>query len=443
MISADSHVIEPPDVWSERLRSEWGDRAPRVRLDDDGNDWWYVDGYRTNSFAGGTQTGHRFADPDALVLADRFENVREGAYDPDRYVDENLSDGVIASVLYPTQQMQHYAVRNTALVDATCRAYNDWLAEFCAAHPQRLRGVAALNVDDIAVAAAELDRAIGRGLVAGLIPVALPSGRTYADPAFDRLWEVAARLDAPLSLHIGTYRASPDRQKPPVIAGAQLATPKPAQTSFATADHWVRQALGDLIFSGVFERHPRLRVVSAEHEVGWLPFFVERMDYTYTQRATKGHRFANGVLPSDFVHANVWVQFCEDPLASIVAHSIGSDRLLWGSDYPHSEGLFPRSREVFADRTAGLDERARRQIATDNAAALYGIAPGPERPPAERDAGPERPPVERDAGPERPPVERDAGPERPPAERDAGPERPPVERDAGPERPPAERGTTP
>ena len=373
MISADSHVIEPPDVWTARLASEWGDRAPQVRRDDDGNDWWYVDGHRTNSFAGDTQTGRRFADPDALVLADRFENVRAGAYDPDRYVDENLTDGVIASVLYPTQQMQHYAVRNTALVDATCRAYNDWVAEFAAAHRQRLRGVAALNVDDVETAAAELERAVGQGLAGGLVPVGLPAGRTYADAAFDRLWAVAVAVDVPLSLHIGTYRANPDRKKVPVIAGAQTASPKPAQTAFATADHWVRQALGDIIFSGVFERYPRLRIVSAEHEVGWLPFFVERMDYTYTQRATKGHRFAAGALPSDFVRENVWVQFCEDPSAAAVAQSVGSERILWGSDYPHSEGLFPRSREVFADRTATLDGAARRRIATDNAAGLYRI----------------------------------------------------------------------
>ncbi|MEO8692681.1 MAG: amidohydrolase family protein [Acidimicrobiales bacterium] len=375
MISADSHVIEPPDVWTQRLQNEWGERAPQVRRDDDGNDWWYVDGHRTNSFAGGTQAGVRFADPDALVLADRFENVRAGAYDPDLYVDENLTDGVTASVLYPTQQMQHYAVRNTVLVDATCRAYNDWLAEFTAAQPQRLRGVAALNVDDIETAAAELERAVLRGLAAGLIPVGLPGGRTYADPSFDRLWAVAAALDVPLSLHIGTYRANPDRQAAPVIPGAQSASAKPAQTAFATADHWVRQALGDIIFSGVFERFPGLRIVSAEHEVGWLPFFVERMDYTYTQRATKGHRFAAGTLPSDFVRNNVWAQFCEDPSAAAVAQAVGSDRILWGSDYPHSEGLFPRSREVFADRTALLDATARQRIATDNAALLYQIDP--------------------------------------------------------------------
>jgi predicted TIM-barrel fold metal-dependent hydrolase len=280
---------------------------------------------------------------------------------------------VVASILYPTQQMQHYAVRNTALVDATCRVYNDWLAEFTKVHPQRLRGVAALNVDDVETAAVELERAANLGLAAGLIPVGLPAGRTYADPAFDRLWAVAVAVDAPLSLHIGTYRANPARHAAPVIPGAQTATAKPAQTGFATADHWVRQALGDIIFSGVFERFPALRIVSAEHEVGWLPFFVERMDYTYTQRATKGYRFAAQVLPSDFVRKNIWAQFCEDPSAAAVARSIGSERMLWGSDYPHSEGLFPHSRDVFAGLTAGLDAADQKRIATENASQLYKI----------------------------------------------------------------------
>lgn len=375
MISADSHVIEPPDIYMARMASRWGDRAPTVRRDTDGNDWWYVDGHRTNSFAGGTQTGRRFVDADSLVLADVFDNVRRGAYDPDLYVRENLTDGVTASVLFPTQQLQHYAVRNTELVNATCVAYNDWLAEFCASAPGRLRGVAALNVDEVAVSAVELRRAAELGLAAGLIPVALPSGDTYADPRFDALWRAAVDVGLPLALHIGTYRANPKRDKAPVIAGAQLATPKPAQTAFATADHFVRQALADMIYGAVFERFPTLRVVSAEHEVGWLPFFIERMDYTYTQRATKGRRFADGALPSDFMRRNVWAQFCEDPLASTVIELVGADRVMWGGDYPHSEGTFPRSQAVVDARLAGLAPDRRTLVEQANAAALFGATP--------------------------------------------------------------------
>jgi predicted TIM-barrel fold metal-dependent hydrolase len=147
MVSADSHVIEPPDLYAP-LRGEWGDRTPTVRRADDGTDWWWVDGQRTNSFAGGSQAGKRFDDADSLVLADAVDNVRTEVWTPDRYAEDNLRDGIGASVLYPTQQMQHYAVRNQAIVTATCRVYNDWLADFCAAQPQRLRGIAALNSDD-------------------------------------------------------------------------------------------------------------------------------------------------------------------------------------------------------------------------------------------------------------------------------------------------------
>ena len=374
MISADSHVIEPRDLY-ESLRGEWGDRVPTVRRADDGTDWWWVDAQRTNSFAGGSQAGARFDDAESLLLADAIDNVREQVWSPDRYVADNRDDGVGASVLYPTQQMQHYAVRNTPLLTATCRVYNDWLAEFCAAHPDRLRGIALLNSDDADAAAAELARAAGRGLAGAMLPVGLPHRQTYADRRFDRVWAAAVEHGIAVSFHIGTYRADPTRDKVVVIAGAQTDTPRPVQTAFATADLYVRSTLADLVFSGVLERHPALRVVSAEHEVGWLAHFVERMDYTYTQRATRGLRFADGALPSDFVRRQVAVQFCEDPLASAVIDAVGALNLMWGCDYPHSEGTFPRSRATVDRLLASQPGTVRRAVLVDNAATLYRIDP--------------------------------------------------------------------
>jgi predicted TIM-barrel fold metal-dependent hydrolase len=340
MVSADSHVIEPPDLYAQ-LESEWGDRTPQVRRAADGTDWWWVDGQRTNSFAGGSQAGKRFDDADALLLADSVDNVRDHVWTPDRYVADNLADGIGASVLYPTQQMQHYAVRNSPLVSATCRVYNDWLAEFCASDPLRLRGVAALNVDDVDDAAAELERAASRGLSGAMVPVGLPHRQTYAAPRFERLWTVAERLAVPISLHIGTYRANPERDKAVVIAGAQTDTPRPVQSAFATADLHVRSALADVIFAGVLERHPGLRLVSAEHEIGWFAHFVERMDYTYTQRATRGHRFAAGVLPSAFIRRQVSVQFCEDPSRRLPSRCSAPTTCCGAATTPTARGPFP------------------------------------------------------------------------------------------------------
>jgi predicted TIM-barrel fold metal-dependent hydrolase len=352
---------------------EFGERAPHVRRAGDGTDWWWVDDQRTNSFAGGSQAGVRFGDADALVLADAVDNVREEVWTPDGYVRENLSDGIGGSVLYPTQQMQHYAVRDTALVSATCRTYNDWLAEFCATEPERLRGIATLNVDDPSEAGAELERAAGLGLAGALVPVGLPYRQTYADPRFEPVWTAAEATGLPLSLHIGTYRADPNREKPVLIAGAPTAGRRPVQTAFANADSYVRTAIADLIFSGVLERHPGLRMISAEHEIGWLAHFVERMDHTYTQRATRGHRFANGALPSDFVRRQVWVQFCEDPHVPAIIDALGGTNVLWGADYPHSEGTFPRSREITGNLLCRCDDDVRAGVLGRNAAGLYHI----------------------------------------------------------------------
>ena len=372
MVSADSHVIEPPDLYAP-LADEYGDRAPHVRRADDGTDWWWVGGERTNSFAGGSQAGRRFEAADSLVLADSIDHVHEEIWTPVSYVEANLSDGVGASVLYPTQQLQHYAVRDTPLVSATCRVYNDWLAEFCAAEPARLRGIAALNVDDADEAATELERVAGLGLAGGLIPVGLPHGHTYADPRFEALWAAAEATGLPLSLHIGTYRADPAKQKAVVIAGAQRADHRPVQTAFANADGYVRASLADLIFSGVLERHPKLRIVSAEHEIGWFAHFVERMNHTYTERATRGHRFADGARPSDFTARQVWVQFSEDPLAPAMLAEIGDTNVMWGGDYPHSEGTFPHSQEITRRILQRCGEETRTAVLTTNAMALYRI----------------------------------------------------------------------
>jgi predicted TIM-barrel fold metal-dependent hydrolase len=372
IVSADSHVIEPPTLWRERLPA-WGDRAPSVVRGDDGNDWWWVDGHRTNSFAGGTQAGRRFGGR-ALVLADRAENVPADVWDPHRYVTANLDDGIVASVLFPTQHLVHSKVRNTALVDACARAYNDWLAEFCAAEPKRLRGVAALNVDDVPTAVAELQRAAGLGLVGALVPVGLPRHRSYAEPVFDDLWAAAADLAMPVCLHIGSERADPTRAGPPIVSGTSARNEAaPVLSAFACADLTVRQSLADVIYGGVLERHPRLRVGSVEHEAGWAPHFVDRLDFTYTQRATKGRRFADGKRPSDFVADQVFVTWSEDALAVRERGRLGRGTLLWASDFPHSEGTFPHSRRIVGELTAGLAPEERHDLVAANAARLFRL----------------------------------------------------------------------
>ena len=136
LISSDSHVVEPPDLWTTRIARRFRERAPRVQRESDG-DWWYIDGKRSMSFLG-VQTGDRFhKDATELIISARFEQVRPAAHDPHAFVAENLQDGVAGSVLYPSEGLLAYGIPDSELCSAVMAAYNDFIAEFCAAEPRR------------------------------------------------------------------------------------------------------------------------------------------------------------------------------------------------------------------------------------------------------------------------------------------------------------------
>lgn len=365
IVSSDSHVVEPPDLWSVRLPEDLRERAPRV-VSEETADYWYVDGHRSNSFAGGSQPGQRFDDASALRSAARWSEVRPGAYEPEAHLDDNLLDGIAASVLYPTEGLLLFGVADPALLQGICRAYNDWLAEFCAFDLRRLRGVAMIAVDDVGWAVDEVAQAVDSGLAGVMIPVATMPGDSYADERYDPFWDVVCEAELPVSLHIGTNRAG-------LAAPGQFRSVSPV--AVANADIWVRNSIGEMILGGVFDRHPRLRVGSVEHELAWIPFFLDRLDYTYTQRARRPgwQQLAQGTVPSDYFRHHVFTSFQEDARGIADRDVIGVDGMMFGSDYPHTESTFPRSRDVLAELFADVDGVATEAITWGNCARLYRI----------------------------------------------------------------------
>lgn len=371
LLSSDSHIIEPPDLWAGR-GGHLADRMPRVERADDG-DWWFVDDYKTMSFLG-IQTGARFeGDPDRLRTSGTFAEVRPGAYDPRRYIEENEHDGIWGSVLYPSQGLVLYQVPVGDVVTAAMKAYNDWLAEFCSEDPRRLKGIAMVNVDDITDAVDELQRCRRLGLSGALITVSPPAWQPYRAPEYDPLWACAQDVEMPLSLHVATDRADPRVGRDAFRLDVKHVPP----SVFVNPDAQVRQSLADFVFSGIFERFPRLRVGSVEHELAWIPFFLDRLDYAYTDRPRRGpdwRRFTDpDMLPSDFFRRNVFASFQQDPNALRLLDVIGGDTPTWGSDYPHTESTFPRSREILARILEGAPIDDVRRIVSTNAAELYGF----------------------------------------------------------------------
>ena len=368
LVSSDSHIVEPPDLWTSRMRGDFAERAPRVVSEDTG-DWWYIDGKRSMSFLG-VQTGDRFEkDARELIIEARWEDVRAGAHDPRAFIEENAGDGVVASVVYPSEALLTYAIPDTELCSATMAAYNDFIAEFCSEDPARLKGIALVNIDDPAAAVQEMQRCRDAGLAGAMITVLPPAEQAYDQPRYEPVWSASVDLDMPISMHVATGRqfASVDVEQPSVREVSEAA--------FYLQDHFIRKSLGEMIFSGVFERHSGLRVGSVEHEVCWLPFFLSQMDYTYTERPVRGdwHRFAAGVLPSDFFRSHCFVSFQEDAVGIRTRDVFGVHTLMWGSDYPHTESTFPRSREILGEILDGVPEEEQALIVCDNVAKLYGF----------------------------------------------------------------------
>jgi len=366
VLSSDSHVFEPPDLWTTRIEKRFRDRAPRMQRVD-GVDEIVVEADQVLAGIGLiSNAGARFEAPETISGRGRFEDVPRGGYDPEQHLADMRLDGVAGEVLYPSQGLFYFRVKDSALMSAIFRAYNDWLAEFCRTDPARLKGIAMINLDDVGDGIAELERAARLGLAGAMISELPPEERRYDLPEYEPFWAAAEALDMPLSLHTATRRQGK-------IRGSGPKTLRDA-SSRATKAFGPATSLCDMIFSGVFERYPRLTLAIVEFELSWAPYLLDTMDYTYRERHEEAiYRFRDGMRPSDFFHRNVVLSFQEDAVGIRLRDVIGVDNMMWGSDYPHSESTFPRSRAILGEILAGVPAAEQAKIVGVNTARVYGF----------------------------------------------------------------------
>jgi predicted TIM-barrel fold metal-dependent hydrolase len=247
------------------------------------------------------------------------------------------------------------------------RAYNDWLSEFCTAAPARFLGQAVVPMHDPAEAVREVERTAKmtglRGLFVG------DDGADYpiTHPSYDAFWAAAAAQRRPVNIHIGggalRRRNLLFGQNPP---------PGQKEAFLCIAPMSIAETLAMLVFGGTFERHPDLRVVIAEGGIGWVAYFVERMDHVFAKQG----RWAGSTLPekpSHYFHRNVLVTFEEDEAGIRTYDLIGPKNVMWSSDYPHSDTTWPRSREAIERQFGALPADHRRAMVLENAGKVYGL----------------------------------------------------------------------
>ena len=383
VISQDNHIIEPGDLWTGRSAgSKFADRLPYVKSLPT-SDMWYCDGLKIGAATSGSaNVGNRFEEPEKKMARKiTIEDAHPGGYIPEEHVKDLDIDGQDISMVYPSIGFLIFCLPDGQLLDEVCRIYNDWVAEFCGAIPKRLKGIAMINTDDIGVGVKELERCAKMGMVGAMIASYPNTEQLYDNPVYEPFWAAAQDLQMPLSLHISGNRYSRNEE----FADLNHRWDRPAM--ICNYAYWPQMSLSDMIFSGVFQRYPKIQVGSVEHELSWAPHFLDRIDYTYTDRmppaiesmeGTRADndrmvRFKDGVLPSDYFHSNCFLGFQEDAMGIRDRHIIGVDNLQWGADYPHSESTFPRSLEILDNILADCTEEEKAKIVGGNAARVYRL----------------------------------------------------------------------
>jgi predicted TIM-barrel fold metal-dependent hydrolase len=363
IISVDDHLIEHPRVWQDRLPESLKERGPRIVEDDQAHHVWHYDGnvypqIGLNAVAG--------KDPkDYGMDPVRYDDMIPGCYDPVQRVQDMDLDGVHAALCFPSfpgfagNVFMRAPDKDLAL--HCVRAYNDFhIDEWCAAAPDRFIPLGIVPAWDARLAAAEVERMAGKGFRAvsfpdSPVPLGLPSFHT---DLWEPFWDACEEADMPVGLHFGSGGFVPGFSFLGEHAGQDNAPFAVAIAVFATNSWW---STADLLFSGVLQRHPRLRFMLSEGGVGWIPYLLERTDYTWER-----HRWYQNIdkqtRPSDLFRKHFWGCFIDDIHGIENRHAIGVDKLLIEIDFPHSDSNWPNSRKRVAEALATVPDDEAHQI---------------------------------------------------------------------------------
>jgi predicted TIM-barrel fold metal-dependent hydrolase len=376
-ISVDDHVVEPPDVWQDRLPAKLRERGPRVVHTEDA-DVWQIGDHRSPITGLSAMAGRRFEDYTPKAV--RYADMREGCYDAVARLADMDTDGVDAQVIFGTLAglaggtFIELAAEDAELAMACVRAYNDWLAgEWCATDPNRLIAQCILPLWDLRAAAAELERAVGLGHRAALIP-GLPHAfdlPPLADDAWEPLLRTCEEAGIPVALHIGGSLGR--RQSAETLGALSPGAGVPAETLVAMTPLSNYGVLANLILTGVPARYPRLKIVSVESGIGWVAYFLERLDWTYER-----HRFwTKSILtepPSHYFRRQMYATFLVDDAGIDLIERIGPGNVMWESDYPHSDTTWPNSQAVIKEHMGHLAPDVLHDVVAGNAVRVYNLA---------------------------------------------------------------------
>ena len=373
LISCDDHMDLgqlPADLWATRLPMSLRDRAPHVE-ERDGQTMWICDGKVWGRWDGMKRENERPIKPlyTALDRAGIYDNSARRPANAALRLEDMDRDGVQTHVIFgPIFQI---STEDPELRAACYRVFNDWLQEFCSAAPDRLIGVPMLP-ENPAGAVHEINRLIAKGGVRQVKLMIATIAPALDDPGWEPLWNALESSGIVLAWHVTVFGARPGDR-----ANGRAASVFSATKGFL--DNFLEPFV-DLFAWGILQRHPKLRIVLAEAGTGWLPWLIQELDYRHWRLWEAKEFWADKggaelvTKPSELFRQQIYVRFQEDYVALSLLPFFGEGHLLWASDYPHPDSVWPNSRDAIERQMHSLTPQMRRALTHDNAAALCGLA---------------------------------------------------------------------
>jgi predicted TIM-barrel fold metal-dependent hydrolase len=369
LISVDDHLVEPPTVFDQHIPEKYRDAAPRVIRKADGSDVWTFNGSEIPNIGLNAVAGRPKEEYGVEPTA--FDEMRPGCWDVDERIKDMNAGGVLAAINFPSfpgfSGRLFAAAEDKDLALAVLRAYNDWhVDEWCGAYPGRLIPQGLVPLWDAQVAADEIARLAAKGVhsVTFTENPATLGYDSFHQASWDPLWKACSDHNVVLSIHLGSSGKL-----------AVTAPDAPVDVMITLQPMNICQAAADLLWSRIPKHFPDLRIALSEGGIGWIPYFLDRLDRTYEMhRLWTGQNFG-GELPSDVFRRHFLTCFISDPVGVQLRHMIGIDNIAWECDYPHSDSSWPTSPEELAEVTAGVSDDDINQIGYQNAMRWYSFDP--------------------------------------------------------------------
>jgi hypothetical protein len=381
LVSVDDHVVEPPDLFEGRLSARAAERAPKIEKLENGRDVWMFEGAALPNVGLNAVAGRVPEEYGLDPLA--FSEMRTGCYDIHERIRDMNVNGVLGSLNFPSlagfagQLFSTCPEKDISL--ELLRAYNDWhVDDWCGAYPGRMIPLSVPPIWDPQLMADEVRRMAGKGCRAVTFSenpekLGWPSWHSdHWDPFLDACQETGTVI----CLHIGSSSQ--------VVITAMDA---PIDTMITLQPMNIVQCAADLVWSPVFRKFPRIRVALSEGGIGWVPYFLERIDYVYQHHKAWTNQDFGDKLPSQVFNEHVLTCFIDDAVGMEVRHHLNLDHIHWECDYPHSDSTWPQAPELAMKYLDGLPEEDIVRITHRNAMANFSYDPFAHIPPEQATVG--------------------------------------------------------